>query len=173
LLVLYSNLPVLFLESMGQQCRVWFLPVPFLELACWVYEALFLPAHCLLWLVAWFVSSQPYLRLELQLAWSECYPLVELPLVPNLKTPKVLAHQFRALVQVLRRHLNPVLFPYLELQLGNLMPLVTHPFLGSRPSRLWDLLGVPSRDLRQKLLVQLALLVQPQGLKEEPSRLPV
>jgi hypothetical protein len=173
LLVLRLNLLDLFLEVLVQQYRLWFLPVPFLESACRACGVWFLPVHCLPWLVACLVSSQPNPRLELQLAWSECYPLVELLLGPNPTTPKVLARQSRVLVQVLQQYLNLALFPCLELHLVNLQLLVTHPFLGSRPSRLRVQLGVPSRALRQKLLVQLALLVQPQGLKEEPSRWPV
>ncbi len=173
LLVTRSNLLDLFLESRWSHFQVWFLPVPFLELACWVYEALFRPVHCLPWLAACFVSSQPNPCLGLRLELLLCHRLVELFLVPNSRTPKVLARQSRVLVQVVRPHLNPVLFPCLELQLANLMLLARHPFLGSCPSSLWALLGVPSRVLPRKLLAWLALMVQPPQLKQEPSRLPV
>jgi hypothetical protein len=172
LLVLRLNLLDLFLEVLVQQYRLWFLPVPFLESACRACGVWFLPVHCLPWLVACLVSSQPNPRLELQLAWFECYPLVELLLGPNPKTPKVLARQSRVLARVWR-YLNPVLFPCLELPLVNLLLLARHPFLGLHPLSLQVQLGVPSRAPRQKLLVRLAFLVQPQGLKEEPSRWPV
>jgi hypothetical protein len=168
-----SNLLVPFLELLGQQCRVRCLPVPFLESACWVYGALFLPVHCLPWPAVCLVLSQPNPCLDLQPECSECSLLVELPLVPNSKTLKVLVRQSRVLLQVLRRHLNPAFFPCFELQLANLLLLVTHPFLGSHPSSLRTLSGVLSRVQPRKLLPQLALWVQLQGHWSGPSRWPI
>jgi hypothetical protein len=168
-----SNLPDLILESRWQHFLVWFLPVPFLESVCWAYGALFLPVRCPPWLVACLVSSQPNPSPGLRPERLECSPLVESFLVLNPKILKVLARQSRVLVQVVRQYLNLALFPCLELALVNLQLLVTHPILGSRPSSLRVQLGVRSRDPRQKLLAQLALMVQPRRLKEEPLRLPV
>jgi hypothetical protein len=165
-----SNLPDLFLELGRQHFLVWFLPVPFLESVCWAYGALFLPVRCPPWLVACLVSSQPNPSPGLRLGWPEGSPLVELFLVPNPKTLKVLARQSRVLVRVLQRYLNLALFLSLELPLVNLQLLITHPILGSRPSSLRVQLGVRSRDPLQKLLARLALLVQPRRLKQEPSR---
>jgi hypothetical protein len=173
LVVMRLNLLDLFLELLGQRSQVSSLLVPFLESACWASGVLFRPVQCLPWPVAYLVSSQPNSCLDLRSESLLCHPLVELLLVPNSKTPKVLARQSRVLVRVVRRHLKPALFLCLELQLVNLLLLVTHPFLGLHPSNLRVLLGVPSRALPLKSSQPPAMWVQPQDHWSVRLRWPV